>query len=78
MHAYYEAQDWYLEGKAAWEAMSWLKQGELLDALPDGASTDTRLLYAAALVWQMSDGVPYRAWHDRWQAAISALRKQVL
>lgn len=71
MHAYYDAQDRYLEGKAAWETMSWREQGELFDALPDAASTDTRLLYAAALVWRQSDVLPFRIWHDRWQAVIT-------
>lgn len=71
MHAYYDAQDRYLEGKAAWEAMSWREQGDLLDAMPDGKKQDARVLYAAALVWEMSDRVTYTAWARMWAKVIT-------
>lgn len=70
MHAYYEAQDRYLEGKAAWDAMSWREQGDLLDAMPEGKRQDARVLYAAALVWQLMDVLPYAAWQKRWKDTI--------
>src|SRR6056297_4193702 len=70
MHAYYEAQDRYLEGKAAWEAMSWREQRELLNALPDLAKQNERSLFAATLVWRDADVLPFKVWNERWSKLI--------
>lgn len=70
MHAYYEAQDRYLEGKAVWDAMTWREQSELLEAMPDDKRRDAQTLYAAALVWQLIDVLPCREWQKRWKETI--------
>ena len=72
IRAYYEEQDRYLEGKAAWETMSWQQQTELLEALPNIAKQETQTLYAAALVWRLSDVLTFKAWHARWQAVVTS------
>ena len=72
MHAYYDRQDRFLDGMAAWERMSIQGRRDLLNALPPLAVTDKRALYAAALLLEIGEAglITVTEFQRRWQELI--------
>lgn len=69
LHAYYEAQDRFVEGLAAWDRLTLRDQQELAASLPVGASESSQRLYAAALLMERHEAgkISLMDFHRQWQ-----------
>ena len=69
MHAYYAAQDQFLEGLAAWDRLSFRDQRELAASLPAHARESSQCLYAAALLMERhaAGKISLMDFHRQWQ-----------